>query len=192
MDGIPNVTARRYGLSVTMPMSDAVEEFKVSTTMFDASLGRSNAGAMSVTTRSGSNSVTGSVYYYARDASLNANSWVNNKSGLPRPEGAKYHVASNTPYARYFLAGILEFQFYRAMCQASGYTGPLHRCSFYGSREAGRRLDAMLRMGASRPWPEALEALTGSRRIDAGAMLEYFAPLQAWLDRQNAGQPVGW
>jgi len=106
--------------------------------------------------------------------------------------GAKYHVASNTPYARYFLAGILEFQFYRAMCQASGYTGPLYRCSFYGSHEAGRRLDAMLRMGASRPWPDALETLTGSRRIDAGAMLEYFAPLQAWLDRQNAGQPVGW
>ena len=106
--------------------------------------------------------------------------------------GAKYHVPANTPYARYFLAGILQFQFYRAMCQASGYTGPLHRCSFYGSREAGRRLDAMLRMGASRPWPDALETLTGSRRVDAGAMLEYFAPLQAWLDRQNAGQRLGW
>jgi hypothetical protein len=96
VDGIPNVTARRYGLSVTMPMSDAVEEFKVSTTMFDASLGRSNAGAMSVTTRSGSNSLTGSAYYYARDASLNANSWVNNKSGVPRPAGAKYNLAGIT------------------------------------------------------------------------------------------------
>ncbi len=106
--------------------------------------------------------------------------------------GAKYHVPGNTPYARYFLAGILQFQFYRAMCQAAGATGPLHRCSFYGSREAGRRLDAMLRMGASRPWPDALEALTGSRHIDAGAMLEYFAPLQVWLDRQNAGQALGW
>jgi peptidyl-dipeptidase A len=106
--------------------------------------------------------------------------------------GAKYHIPGNTPYARYFLAGILEFQFYRALCQASGYTGPLHRCSFYGSREAGRRFDAMLRLGASRPWPDALEQLTGTRQIDAAALLEYFAPLKAWLDRQNAGVQVGW
>ena len=106
--------------------------------------------------------------------------------------GAKYHIPGNTPYARYFLAGILEFQFYRALCRASGYTGPLHRCSFYGSREAGRRFEAMLRLGASRPWPDALEQLTGERRVDAGAMLEYFAPLKAWLDRQNAGAQVGW
>jgi hypothetical protein len=96
VDGIPNLTARRYGLSVTMPMSDAVEEFKVSTTMFDASLGRSNAGAMSVTTRSGNNRLSGSGYYYARDPSLNANSWENNKAGIPRAEGAKYHLAGFT------------------------------------------------------------------------------------------------
>jgi hypothetical protein len=96
VDGIPNVTARRYGLSVTMPMSDAVEEFKVSTTMFDASLGRSNAGAMSVTTRSGNNTMGGSAYYYARDPGLNANSWENNKAGIPRASGAKYHLAGFT------------------------------------------------------------------------------------------------
>ena len=96
VDGIPNVTARRYGLSVTMPMSDAVEEFKVTTTMFDASLGRSNAGAMSVTTRSGNNALGGSAYYYARDPSLNANSWENNKAGIPRASGAKYRLAGFT------------------------------------------------------------------------------------------------
>ena len=96
VDGIPNLTARRYGLSVTMPMSDAVEEFKVTTTMFDASLGRSNAGAMSVTTRSGNNKLNGSAYYYLREPSLNANSWTNNKAGLPRPSGAKYHLAGGT------------------------------------------------------------------------------------------------
>ncbi|MBI4500200.1 MAG: M2 family metallopeptidase [Gemmatimonadetes bacterium] len=106
--------------------------------------------------------------------------------------GAKYHVASNTPYARYFLAGILEFQFYQALCRAAGQTGPLYRCSFYGSKEAGRRLDAMLRLGASRPWPEALEQLTGTRKMDAGAILEYFAPLKVWLDRENRGQAAGW
>ena len=96
VDGIPNVTARRYGLSVTMPMSDAVEEFKVTTTMFDASLGRSNAGAMSVTTRSGNNQLGGSAYYYARDPSLNANSWQNNKAGIPRPSNSSYNLAGAT------------------------------------------------------------------------------------------------
>ena len=115
----------------------------------------------------------------------------------PRPEGAfdpgaKYHVPGNVPYARYFLAGMLQFQFYQAMCRAAGHTGPLYRCSVHGSREAGRRLDAMLRLGASRPWPDALEQLTGSRSIAAAAMLEYFQPLRVWLDRQNEGHPSGW
>ncbi|HEU0012312.1 MAG TPA: M2 family metallopeptidase [Longimicrobium sp.] len=116
---------------------------------------------------------------------------------LPRTEadfdpGAKYHIPGNTPYMRYFLARVLQFQFYRALCREAGYSGPLHRCSFYGSREAGARLAAMLEAGQSRPWQETLYAMTGERRMDAGAILEYFAPLKAWLDRQNAGKPVGW
>ncbi len=106
--------------------------------------------------------------------------------------GAKYHVAANVPYTRYFLAHILEFQFYRALCHAAGYTGPLNRCTFYGSREAGTKFNQMLEMGKSEPWPDALEALTGDRKIDAGALLEYFAPLKKWLDEQNQGQPEGW
>jgi peptidyl-dipeptidase A len=106
--------------------------------------------------------------------------------------GAKYHVPANTPYTRYFLARVLQFQFYRALCREAGHTGPLHRCSFYGSKEAGRKLRAMLEAGQSRPWPEVLDAMTGERRMDAGALLEYFAPLQAWLDRQNQGRTLGW
>ncbi len=106
--------------------------------------------------------------------------------------GAKYHVAANVPYARYFLASILEFQFHRALCKEAGYTGPLHRCSIYGNKAAGAKLAKMLAMGASRPWPDALEALTGQRQIDATAMLDYFAPLKKWLDEQNAGHKVGW
>ncbi len=106
--------------------------------------------------------------------------------------GAKYHVADNVPYARYFLATILQFQFHRALCKEAGYTGPLHRCSIYGNKAAGARLAKMLAMGASRPWPDALEALTGERRMDATAMLDYFAPLKKWLDEQNAGHKVGW
>jgi peptidyl-dipeptidase A len=106
--------------------------------------------------------------------------------------GAKYHVPANTPYSRYFLAGILQFQFHRALAKTAGCTAPLHRCSIYGSKEAGAKLNAMLQMGASRPWPDALEALTGQREMDASAMAEYFAPLKAWLDERTKNVPVGW
>jgi peptidyl-dipeptidase A len=106
--------------------------------------------------------------------------------------GAKYHIAANVPYARYFLARILQFQFHRALCRIAGAKGPLNRCSIYGNKAAGARLDKMLAMGQSRPWPEALEALTGQRQMDATAMLDYFAPLRTWLDAQNQGQSCGW
>ena len=106
--------------------------------------------------------------------------------------GAKFHVAANVPYTRYFLARILQFQFHRAMCREAGFKGPLNRCSVYNSKAAGARLNKMLAMGLSRPWPDALEALTGERQLDATAILEYFAPLKVWLDEQNKGQKVGW
>jgi peptidyl-dipeptidase A len=106
--------------------------------------------------------------------------------------GAKYHVASSTPYTRYFLAHIYQFQFHKALCQAAGWKGPLHECSIYGSKAAGAKLEAMLALGASRPWPEAYEVLTGTRKADASALLEYFAPLRAWLEKQNAGRTCGW
>ncbi len=108
--------------------------------------------------------------------------------------GAKFHVPANVPYTRYFLAHILQFQFYRALCREAGYTGPLHRCSFYGDKKVGERLNQMLEMGQSRPWPEALEALTGEKQMDATAILDYFAPLRKWLDEQNRkhGYKVGW
>jgi peptidyl-dipeptidase A len=106
--------------------------------------------------------------------------------------GAKYHVPANVPYTRYFLAHILQFQFHRALAQAAGCKEPLHRCSIFDSKEAGSRLNKMLSMGQSRPWPEALETLTGQRQMDATAIRDYFAPLQKWLDEQNKGMPVGW
>ncbi|MBP7587534.1 MAG: M2 family metallopeptidase [Thermoanaerobaculia bacterium] len=110
--------------------------------------------------------------------------------------GAKFHVPGNTPYMRYFLADVLQFQFHRALCQTAGYSpeksGPLHRCSIYGSEKAGEKLGAMMALGASQPWPDALEALTGQRQMDASAILDYFAPLKTWLDAQNEGQVCGW
>jgi peptidyl-dipeptidase A len=106
--------------------------------------------------------------------------------------GAKYHVAGNVPYMRYFLADILEFQFYRALCKEAGYTGPLNRCTFFNSKPAGAKFNKMLEMGTSKPWPDELETLTGQRQMDATAILDYFAPLQKWLDEQNKGQKSGW
>jgi peptidyl-dipeptidase A len=106
--------------------------------------------------------------------------------------GAKYHVPDNTPYTRYFLAEILQFQFHRALSKDAGCTGPLHRCSIFNSLDAGQRLSMMLAMGQSHPWPDALEVLTGSRQMDATAILDYFAPLTSWLHQQIKGKPVGW
>ena len=111
----------------------------------------------------------------------------------PRPAnafdpGAKSHVSDSTPYARYFLADIYQFQFYRAACRLAGWKGPLNRCSIYGNKEVGAKFAAMLKMGQSKPWPEALAAFGGEHDIDATAIIDYFAPLSAWLDQQNAGR----
>jgi peptidyl-dipeptidase A len=106
--------------------------------------------------------------------------------------GAKYHIPANVPYTRYFLARILQFQFHKALCAAAGHTGPLHECSIYGKTAAGDKLKAMLALGASKPWPEALEAITGTRQMDAAPMIEYFAPLSKWLEEQNQGRTCGW
>ncbi|MEM5506496.1 M2 family metallopeptidase [Shewanella frigidimarina] len=108
--------------------------------------------------------------------------------------GAKYHVPGNVPYTRYFLAHVLQFQFHKALCDIAGDTGPVHRCSIYGNKEAGAKLNEMLEMGASKPWPEALSVVTGSDKMDAKAVLDYFAPLQVWLDEQNtqANRQCGW
>jgi peptidyl-dipeptidase A len=106
--------------------------------------------------------------------------------------GAKYHIAANVPYMRYFLALILQFQFHRALCKAAGYNGPLHACSIYGNKAAGDKLTAMLAMGASKPWPEALKALSGETQMDATAVIDYFQPLMKWLETQNQGKKCGW
>ena len=106
--------------------------------------------------------------------------------------GAKYHIPANVPYTRYFLAAILQFQFHRALCKVAGHKGPLHTCSIYNNKAAGKRLAAMMEMGMARPWPEALEALTGEKRMDASAIINYFAPLHAWLKKQNKGRKCGW
>ena len=106
--------------------------------------------------------------------------------------GAKYHVPGNTPYTRYFLSHILQFQFYKALCDAAGHQGPLHTCSYYGNAEAGAKFWAMLQKGQSQPWQKTMAELTGGEQMDARAILDYFAPLQTWLKEQNAGKTCGW
>jgi peptidyl-dipeptidase A len=106
--------------------------------------------------------------------------------------GAKFHIPGNTSYARYFLARVMQFQLYKAACDMAGWNGPLHRCSFYGNKQVGQRLNAMLSMGLSKPWPDALQAFTGSREISGEPMVEYFAPLKSWLEQQNRRKQCGW
>ena len=115
----------------------------------------------------------------------------------PRPAdafdpGAKFHIADSTPYARYFLARVYQFQFYRAACRQAGWTGPLNRCSIYGDKAVGAKFEAMLKLGQSKPWPEALQTFTGEKDLDASAIADYFAPLNLWLTQQNKGQACGW
>ncbi len=137
------------------------------------------------------------------EAEYNRRWWelINQYQGLMPPgerpassfdPGAKYHVPASVPYTRYFLAHVLQFQFQQAACAQTGWKGPLHRCSIYGEKAVGERLENMLEMGQSKPWPDALEAFTGTREMDAKAVLDYFAPLDAWLQEQNKGQTCGW
>jgi peptidyl-dipeptidase A len=106
--------------------------------------------------------------------------------------GAKYHVPGNTPYTRYFLSHILQFQFYKALCDAAGHEGPLYSCNFANNPEAGKRFWAMLQRGSSQPWQQTMKELTGGEQMDGSAVLEYFAPLQEWLLEQNQGKDCGW
>jgi len=115
----------------------------------------------------------------------------------PRPDnafdpGAKYHIPGNTPYLRYFLSYVMQFQFHKAACEQAGWEGPLHRCSIYGNEEVGANFRAMMELGASQPWPDALEAFTGTRQMDGSAIIEYFDPLMVYLEKENAGRNCGW
>lgn len=116
----------------------------------------------------------------------------NDRSADAFDPGAKYHIPNNTPYMRYFLAHILQFQFHQSACEQAGWQGPLHRCSIYGNKEVGAKFKAMTEMGASKPWPDALEAFTGTREMDGSSVVAYFAPLKEWLDAQNKDRNCGW
>lgn len=116
---------------------------------------------------------------------------------VTRPEnafdpGGKYHIPNHTPYLRYFLSFVMQFQFHKAACETAGWEGPLHRCSIYGSEEVGRKLNAMLEAGASQPWPDTLELFTGTREMDGSAIITYFQPLMDYLEEENKDRKCGW
>lgn len=105
--------------------------------------------------------------------------------------GAKYHVPGGVPYSRYFLAHIQQFEFHRALCEISGNTDPIHRCSIYNNKDAGDALNTVLEMGSSQPWQAAYKVLTGNEQMDATAILDYFSPLHTWLKDKNQGKQCG-
>ena len=118
-------------------------------------------------------------------------------SPIPRDQdafdpGAKYHIPANTPYTRYYLARILQYQFHESLCQQIGHKGPLHECSIYNNEIAGEKLRAMLSLGQSKDWQSALEALTGTRELSGKALLNYYQPLKDWLDEKNTNRSCGW
>ena len=106
--------------------------------------------------------------------------------------GAKYHIPANVSYTRYFLARILQFQLQRSLCQVAGHEGELQACSLYGSEEAGEPFWALLEKGKSQPWQDTLEQFSGTREMDATAIIDYFAPLMEYLRAQNADRTCGW
>ena len=106
--------------------------------------------------------------------------------------GAKYHIPGNTPYTRYYLARIMQYQFHEALCEASGYDGYLHECSVYGNRDAGEKIISTMALGQSLPWQDAFEKITDSRKLSGESILSYYAPLKKWLDEQNEFRTCGW
>ena len=106
--------------------------------------------------------------------------------------GAKYHIPGNTPYTRYYLARIMQYQFHEALCNEAKFDGPLHECSIYGNKDAGEKIISTMAMGQSLPWQDAFENLTGSRKLSGKSILKYYAPLKDWLDEQNKERTCGW
>ena len=106
--------------------------------------------------------------------------------------GATNQIPGNTPYTRYYLARIMQYQFHESLCNDIGFDGPLHECTIYNNPDAGEKLKSMLALGSSVPWQDAFENLTGSRQLSGKSILNYYAPLKEWLDEQNKNRICGW
>ena len=138
-----------------------------------------------------------------KESNLNSSWWSMRESyqGITSPvyrseeyfdPGAKYHIPANTPYTRYYLARIMQYQFHEALCNAMNFDGPLHECSIYGNEVAGEKIISTMAMGQSQPWQNAFENITGSRNLSGSSVMNYYKPLKEWLDKQNENRMCGW
>ena len=138
-----------------------------------------------------------------KESNLNSSWWSMRESyqGITSPvyrsedyfdPGAKYHIPANTPYTRYYLARIMQYQFHEALCNAMNFNGPLHECSIYGNEVAGEKIISTMAMGQSQPWQDAFENITGSRSLSGSSVMNYYKPLKEWLDKQNENRMCGW
>ena len=138
-----------------------------------------------------------------KESNLNSSWWSMRESyqGITSPvyrseeyfdPGAKYHIPANTPYTRYYLARIMQYQFHEALCNAMNFDGPLHECSIYGNEVAGEKIISTMAMGQSQPWQDAFENITGSRSLSGSSVMNYYKPLKEWLDKQNENRMCGW
>ena len=93
MDGVPNMRVQSDGQvggsAGFTPSPDAVQQVDVHTNAFDAEFGHTGGGAVSVSIKSGTNQVHSSIYWYLQNKDLNANTFFNNLSGLPKPEATQ-------------------------------------------------------------------------------------------------------
>jgi len=110
------------------------------------------------------------------------------------------HLDERKPHSAKFVSEILGYQFYKGLCEISGQyrkNDPnlvLQNCDFFGSVEAGDALKEIMRSGAKRPWYDIITPVTGTRKLDAEALLEFYEPLYQWLRENNIRHrtPVGW
>ncbi|OTF69605.1 hypothetical protein BLA29_007606 [Euroglyphus maynei] len=109
--------------------------------------------------------------------------------------GSKYHIPAGVEYVRYFVSHILQFQFYKHLCQnVTKRDDKLYQCDFYENRQAGQQLIEMLRKGSSDHWENILKDFIGTSKMSTDALYEYFAPLnQTLTEFINKNQiPIGW
>ncbi|XP_071562887.1 angiotensin-converting enzyme-like [Temnothorax nylanderi] len=115
--------------------------------------------------------------------------------------GSKYHIIADVEYIRYYVSFVIQFQFHKALCTKAKEYDPnnpdtklLSQCDIYGNKDAGNLLKSMLELGSSKPWPDAMEKISGQRQMDAAGLLEYFKPLTDWLIKENkkTNEYIGW
>jgi peptidyl-dipeptidase A len=93
-------------------------------------------------------------------------------------------------YYNYALSTVIKYQMHDHICKKILKQDP-HSCNYYGHKEVGDFLKSIMKQGALRPWRDVLKEATGEP-LSTRALVEYFKPLDPWLDQELKGQAVGW